>query len=214
MLGLAIHTSSPELGLALIHDSGDCRHQVWPFGRELAAHLHPCLQAFLGSYAWSDLDFLSVAIGPGGFTGTRIGVVVARTLAQQLEIPLFGISSLAAVAESLRDEAAIAQSPLTALPHPHIAVQMQAQRGELFGAIYDPTPTELISALPDQVFTQEAWSKTLVDWPEPYKVTTVEGSLAQTVPQVLALAFQQWQQGHQPHWSEVLPFYGQHPVDV
>lgn len=214
MLGLAIHTSSPELGLALIDGGGNCHHQTWPFGRELAAHLHPCLQTFLNGYAWSDLTFLSVAIGPGGFTGTRIGVVTARTLAQQLDIPLFGISSLAAFAERMRT--AEPTSGLSAPPAPqtHLAVQMQAQRGELFGAIYAPTPAGLTTALPDQVFTQETWSQTLAAWPEPYKLLTAEGSLADTVPQVLSLAYQQQKKGSQPHWSEVLPFYGQHPVDV
>lgn len=217
MLGLAIHTSSPELGLALINDGIDCRHEVWPFGRELAAHLHPCLQTFLGNYAWSDLSFLSVAIGPGGFTGTRIGVVVARTLAQQLEIPLFGISSLAAVAESMRtDKPELMRSQLNSSPTQtvHLAVQMQAQRGELFGAIYELTSTGLISALPDQVFTQETWSQTLAVWPLPYTLITAEGSLAHTVSHVLTLAQQQWKEGNRSHWSEVIPFYGQHPVTV
>lgn len=103
MLGLALHTSSPALGLSLgvVDGAGALalRSQTWNFGRDLSAHLHPTLMDFVQPYTWADLDFLAVACGPGGFTGTRIGVVAARTLAQQLNIPLFAVSSLAALAQ-------------------------------------------------------------------------------------------------------------------
>ncbi|PZO56405.1 MAG: tRNA (adenosine(37)-N6)-threonylcarbamoyltransferase complex dimerization subunit type 1 TsaB, partial [Phormidesmis priestleyi] len=101
MLGLAIHTSSPQLGLMLQSVPGHeaiIRHQVWNLGREVSSQFHAKLMEFIQPYDWKDLSFVAVANGPGGFTGTRIGVVAARTLAQQLEIPLFGVSSLAAIA--------------------------------------------------------------------------------------------------------------------
>ncbi|MBD2259510.1 tRNA (adenosine(37)-N6)-threonylcarbamoyltransferase complex dimerization subunit type 1 TsaB [Pseudanabaena sp. FACHB-2040] len=208
MLGLAIHTSGPELGLALSDGASINRHQVWPFGRDLAAHLHTCLLEFLEGRPWSDLTFLAVAIGPGGFTGTRIGVVAARTLAQQLDIPLFGVSSLAALAESKRQAyLEAAQMPL------HLAVEMPAQRGDRFGAIYQLTEDDLVCQLTDQVFTAAAWEAMLTGWPYPYEVLTASAELAFTVPQVLMLAQREWSAGKRPQWPEVLPFYGQHPVD-
>ena len=87
-----------EAGSRADADAEEARHQTWEFGRDLSVHLHNTLGDFIRPYTWRDLTFLAVARGPGGFTGTRIGVVTARTLAQQLEIPLFGISTLAAVA--------------------------------------------------------------------------------------------------------------------
>lgn len=205
MLALALHTSSPDLGLALIDASGAIRHQVWPLGRDLATHLHTCLIDILAGRAWHELDFLAVATGPGGFTGTRMGVVTARTLAQQLDIPLFGISSLAAIAEHQRQTGPIPR---------HLAVQLPAQRGELFGAIYELTATDLIPHLPDQVFTQTTWSHTLATWTHPYQGIEASGSLADTVSAVLTLAQRGWQAGARPTWAEVLPFYGQHPVET
>ncbi|MEN8444530.1 MAG: tRNA (adenosine(37)-N6)-threonylcarbamoyltransferase complex dimerization subunit type 1 TsaB, partial [Cyanobacteria bacterium J06555_13] len=102
MLGLAIHTSSPELGLMLqsIDEATEPvkRHQVWELGREVSSHLHEKMIEFVAPHSWQNLGFIAVATGPGGFTGTRIGVVAARTLAQQLDLPLFGVSSLAAIA--------------------------------------------------------------------------------------------------------------------
>lgn len=200
--GLAIHTSSPELGLALSNFAGDSRYQTWNLGRSLTTYLHQQLVEFIQPQTWKDLAFISVAKGPGGFTGTRIGVVTARTLAQQLNIPLFAISSLAAIAWSSQRENVI-------------AVQMPAQRGQLFTAIYQVTQNRvgLNSLLSDTVMSPETWQQTLTNWSTPYQLIQAEGGLGTTVSSVLELAYLEWKQGKRPNWSLVLPFYGQHPVD-
>lgn len=218
MIGLAIHTTSPELGLALTnlaltHGEGRERYQVWPLGRDLTTYLHGCLSDFLGDYTWQDLAFLAVAKGPGGFTGTRVGVVVARTLAQQLSIPLFGISSLAAIAQQY-----YVSSHETSEPPPQVAVAMQAQRGEVFGAIYQymppeqHLPPELGMLLQEAVRSQAEWEALLKAWPHPYHLITAENGLAASVTGVLSLAKGSWEAGDRPDWRSVLPFYGQHPV--
>lgn len=130
-------------------------------------------------------------------------MVTARTLAQQLDLPLFGISSLAAVAWSQRQGIDCA-----------LAVTLPAQRGEVFAGIYAPTPegTGLIPQLPDRVFTLADWQQTLITWPHPVVILQAEGGLGATVISVLELAAHRWLQGDRPHWSGVLPFYGQQPV--
>ncbi len=207
MLGLAIHTCGPALGLALSNFDGESRHQTWALGRDLSTQLHSLLMEFIAPHHWQDFSFLAVAQGPGGFTGTRIGVVTARTLAQQLEIPLFGVSSLAALAQ----QAIAHNSDLGA--GSTIAVEMQAQRGQLFTAIYKETANGLESFLADQVLTPEAWETVLADYPDPPHRVTAGDDLAETVVQVLEIAHQRWQGGDRPDWSTVLPYYGQHPVD-
>ncbi|MGG6238547.1 tRNA (adenosine(37)-N6)-threonylcarbamoyltransferase complex dimerization subunit type 1 TsaB [Nodosilinea sp. AN01ver1] len=204
MLALAIHTCGPALGLALSEFEGETRHQTWALGRDLSTQLHSLLSEFVAPYAWKEFSFLAVAQGPGGFTGTRIGVVTARTLAQQLEIPLFGVSSLAAVAQR-----ALEQSPAGSA----IAVEMQAQRGQLFTAIYKPTAEGLATVQADQVLSVEAWESVLASSPEDLNRVTAGDDLAETVVQVLALAHRGWMRGDRPDWSTVLPYYGQHPVD-
>jgi tRNA threonylcarbamoyl adenosine modification protein YeaZ len=184
----------------------ETRHQTWALGRDLSTQMHSLLMAFIEPYAWTDLSFLAVAQGPGGFTGTRIGVVTARTLAQQLEIPLFGVSSLAALAQ--RALSSQSQAILK-----DIAVEMQAQRGQLYTAIYRPTAQGLEAIQLDQVLTPEAWEMIIQAHPHALERIAAGDDLAETVVQVLELAAQRWQKGDRPDWASVLPYYGQHPVD-
>ena len=148
---LAIHTTSTDFGLAIgslpdqspnmqnIQDN--IRQGIWDLGQDLSKYLHSYLQEFLPPQNWSDFAFLAVAQGPGGFTGSRLGIVTARTLAQQLNIPLFGISSLAAMAVFLWQKnhgvQLFHQSATNTPPkNIHLAVEMPAHRGQLFTAIY------------------------------------------------------------------------------
>lgn len=201
--GLAIHTSSPELGFALSNFADESRTATWNLGRDLSNLLHQYLIEFIQPQTWKDLAFIAVAKGPGGFTGTRIGVVTARTLAQQLNIPVFAISSLAAVAWLHH----------TIEPTSVYAIQLPAQRGQLHTAIYQAN-TEgngLTALLSDTVLTPEAWQAKL-DSCNGYKLIDAQNYLGTSVSSLLELAYCDWQQGARPKWSEALPFYGQHPI--
>ena len=166
--------------------------------------MHQYLIDFVKPQTWADMAFIAVAKGPGGFTGTRIGVVAARTLGQQLNIPVFAVSTLAAFAwENRVDDDSF------------IAVQMSAQRGMLYGAIYQVMPdgNGLTVVMPDVVLTPEVWEEKLADWNGNYRLLEANSRLAATVTSMLQLAHLDWQQGKRPEWTEALPFYGQHPVN-
>lgn len=208
--GLALHTSSPELGLALSNFAGDSRTSVWDLGREISTHLHHYLAEFIQPQTWADLAFIAVAKGPGSFTGTRIGVVTARTLAQQLDIPLFAVSTLAAIAWSCyTDEALPREKSLIK------AIELPAQRGQVFAAIYqlNPTGSGLIQLLPDTVLIPEVWHQKLSNLSHPYQLIKVQTNLGNSVSSLLKLAYLDWQKAKYPNWSDALPFYGQHPVN-
>ncbi len=216
---IALHTSTPQLGIAINNCEtvrcggspryrncrgydGDSRTQIWDLGRGLASGLHQYLQEILAPQTWQDIEFMAVAKGPGGFTGTRVGVVTARTVAQQLNIPLFGISNLAAVAAAKNN----GENDL-------LAVEMDARRGQIFVAIYRfDNKGYLQTYLEDSLMTGETWQQTLNDLKSSYQLIKAEGDIAITVTNVMDLAYASWQQGKSPHWSEVVPFYGQHPV--
>jgi tRNA threonylcarbamoyladenosine biosynthesis protein TsaB len=72
---------------------------------------------------WADVEGIAVGVGPGGFTGLRIGVASARALGTAARVPVHPVSSLAALAAGI-------DAPL-ALP------LIDARRGELFGALYE-----------------------------------------------------------------------------
>jgi tRNA threonylcarbamoyl adenosine modification protein YeaZ len=203
--GLSLHTTTPELGLAISNFAGDTRSDVWNLERNVSSLMHEYLINFIKPQTWADLAFIAVAKGPGGFTGTRIGVVTARTLGQQLNIPVFAISTLAAIAYSQGNKNGTL-----------IAVQMPAQRGQVFAAIYQHSPdaSGLISLLPDTVFTPEAWQQKLANSNTTYQLIEAKSGLAATVTDVLELAYLDFQQGKRPDWSQALPYYGQHPVDL
>ncbi len=207
--GLALHTSSPALGLAMGNGEDNLRCQTWDLGRETSNYLHPYLLDFLSPHTWQDLNWIAVAQGPGGFTGTRLGLVTVRTLGQQLDLPVFTISSLAAVAWNLAQNSAIGTK------NGSVAISMPAQRDELFTAVYQPLPDrhELITILPDAVLSSADW-ETQLNRIEPADRHVIDRSanLADTVAGVWDLARIAYTQGQRPQWSMALPFYGQHPV--
>ncbi|MGD2181590.1 tRNA (adenosine(37)-N6)-threonylcarbamoyltransferase complex dimerization subunit type 1 TsaB [Lusitaniella coriacea] len=207
LYGLALHATSPQLGLLLGEVEGTFRHQTWELGRKLSTDLHHCLIEFIKPQQWSDLSFIAVAKGPGSFTSTRIGLVAARTLAQQLEIPLFAISTLAAFAK-------YKQRADSLDPKKNLAVQMQARREQLFVAIYQLTAQGTLKVLlADTTLTPEIWQEKLEQLDCSYHLIEAPENLGETVTGVFDLAVLEWQVGKRNHWSEALPFYGMHPVN-
>jgi len=100
---LALHSSSETFALAVQALTDDHPAQVasFPLGRRLSNELLACVEELLPADQWPRIGRLVVATGPGGFTGTRLTVVFARTLAQQLAIPLHGYSSFLLMAHRL-----------------------------------------------------------------------------------------------------------------
>jgi tRNA threonylcarbamoyladenosine biosynthesis protein TsaB len=84
-----------------------------------------------GATSWADLDRIAVGLGPGTFTGLRIGVATARALSQASGIPLVGVSTLQSL--SLGARSAADAHKLEA-----VAAVIDARRGEAFVAAWRP----------------------------------------------------------------------------
>jgi tRNA threonylcarbamoyladenosine biosynthesis protein TsaB len=80
---------------------------------------------------WPQVDRIAVGVGPGGFTGLRIGIATARALAQAHATALVGVSTLRALSLGSDHDG------------PVVAV-IDARRGEAFAAAWGPEGTELV----------------------------------------------------------------------
>ena len=178
-------------------------------GRALSTQLHPYLVEFIRPQTWSDLAWIAVAQGPGSFTGTRIGVVAARTLAQQLQIPVFAFSILAA--------SAWADVTLNPWDDPAtetiVAVERPGHRDTVHGGIYRVVPERLDLGviMDDRVYPIAEWETVLSAQPMIHRrVQTADASMpAEDLGRaLLALAHQRWLQGDRPAWHTALPHYG------
>ncbi|MBA3993882.1 MAG: tRNA (adenosine(37)-N6)-threonylcarbamoyltransferase complex dimerization subunit type 1 TsaB [Cyanobacteria bacterium DS2.3.42] len=97
--------------------------------QESVTLLLPAVDEMLSETGWkkSDLDLIIVGLGPGSFTGIRIGVVTARTLAQALNLPLAGVSLLDCYAAKLME---------TSGELSEFAVVLSGGRGHYYFAAY------------------------------------------------------------------------------
>ncbi|WP_134738219.1 tRNA (adenosine(37)-N6)-threonylcarbamoyltransferase complex dimerization subunit type 1 TsaB [Nocardioides sp. 503] len=125
---LAFDTASPTVTVAL-HDGEDVVVELtsdrsMKHGEQLAPLIEESLQR--AGIVRQDLTAIAVGVGPGPFTGLRVGLVTARTLAHVLELPVYGVCSLDVLAAEAAGQ----------LPGPFV-VATDARRKEVYLASYD-----------------------------------------------------------------------------
>jgi len=129
MITLAFDTATPRPSLAVLgHDGVAVEHNLGEVpggGRRVLEAIHEILEQ--SSTRVEDLGRIVVGVGPGGFTGIRIGIATALGLGHAAGVDVVGASSLEALALSLRD-----QRPGATI----LAPAIDARRREVFGAIY------------------------------------------------------------------------------
>ena len=99
-----------------------------------------------------DLDAIAVTLGPGSYTGLRVGLATAKGIAYSLQKPLIGLSTLSALAT-----AAIQLAPNTMASPFQIFAMIDARRMEVFGAIYDSS-CKIILQEQAMVLDQAKWN--------------------------------------------------------
>ena len=98
---LAIDSASNACSAALLID-GDVRRHEWEgMIRGHAKVLMPMISSVVGDYGYHNIDAIAVTIGPGAYTGIRIGLATARGLALASELPIIGVSNFKAVARGV-----------------------------------------------------------------------------------------------------------------
>ena len=96
---LAFDTSSKALSVALLEEENRLAELTLTIKKNHSITLMPTIEFLMASIDWkpTDLDRIVVAEGPGSYTGLRIAVATAKTLAHTLNIELVGMSSLLAL---------------------------------------------------------------------------------------------------------------------
>ncbi len=123
---LGLTTSTARVGVALWRDGEVLREAEVESGRRHAEVLAPAIHDLLGACGVpvADLDAVAVDMGPGGFTGLRIGHVTARALAAAAGGAVAGISSFEALVHPVRDLA------------PAVVCAVDARKGQVFTATW------------------------------------------------------------------------------
>lgn len=131
---LALETSG-RLGAVALLEAADgrvvsCVERATPDDQRTARSLLPTMHELLSERGWRprDIELVAVTIGPGSFTGLRIGVVAAKTFAYAIGAKLVGVHTLAAMAETIEPRA------------DKLWTILDAQRQELFVASFTPGP--------------------------------------------------------------------------
>jgi tRNA threonylcarbamoyl adenosine modification protein YeaZ len=127
---LAFDTSSPTVTVA-VHDGDDVvveltSSETMRHGEQLTPLIDEALRRV--GITPRDLTAIAVGVGPGPFTGLRVGLVSARTMAYVLEIPVYGVCSLDVLAIEAVDSGAV-DGPFV--------VASDARRREVYLAAYD-----------------------------------------------------------------------------
>ena len=127
---LGFDTSTAASSACLLRQDGEA-HEAVPDPRALTArpsHARELLPAIAqvmdrAHARFDELEAIAVGVGPGAFTGLRIGIATARSLAAANELPLRPVSSLAALAAGIDADLAL--------------TLIDAKRDELFAALYE-----------------------------------------------------------------------------
>lgn len=218
-IALAVNTSTPHAGVAILKDSVVLEEVTWlqgtsgevfrPYSNLLAFKVKSLLESL--SIQPLELDFLAVTLGPGSFTGVRSGVAFAKGFSLAGKKPVVPINSLEALAWQ--------SGPGTVCP------LIDARRGEFYWGVYQVESDDLKEVIGPSLGTLEEIEKRISNFPglifsgEPLKkkkglqFTLKEGKLSPRETWLLRaksvgeLGFIYFKAGKTKDPEEVLPFY-------
>jgi tRNA threonylcarbamoyladenosine biosynthesis protein TsaB len=155
VLVLAVETATDSAGVALADESGLLAMETTDRGRHHAEAVAPfiasaCRRAGVGL---GDVDVLAVDVGPGLFTGLRVGIATVKALALALGRPVAGATSLEILATSV----AVTGDAEGALVVPVV----DARRGEVFWAAFEADATTVTQVGRDAIGAPESLADAL-----------------------------------------------------
>lgn len=155
---LAIDTSNYVLGIAVIDNEQVIGEYITNIKKNHSIRVMPAIESLLKEIDVkpSDLTKIVVAEGPGSYTGVRIGVTIAKTLAWTLNIPLVGVSSLKVLATSVGRYFQGSVSPL-----------FDARRGQIYTGLFQYRNNQIESIISDKLIINRNWVEQLKEQNSP-----------------------------------------------
>jgi|SRR5690625_1485376 len=147
MYSLTIDTSNHVLGVALMKGNKVIGEFVTNLAKNHSVRLMPAVDQLMKEVDASpeQLDKIIVAKGPGSYTGVRIGLTTAKTLAWALDIPVVGVSSLKALAYQGRFYNSV------------ICPFFDARRGLVYTGLYEWQTNEMVAVHEEQNILMYDW---------------------------------------------------------
>lgn len=158
MKALAIDTSNLVMGVAIIDGETVIGEYITNLSKNHSIRLMPAIQALMAEVGVkpAQLERIIVAHGPGSYTGVRIGVTIAKTLAWTLNIPIVGVSSLEVLARNGQ------------LFNGVVAPIFDARRGQVYTGLYGVSDKGVFESIKeDRIVLLKDWVTELKEQEKP-----------------------------------------------
>ncbi|MFZ5648248.1 MAG: tRNA (adenosine(37)-N6)-threonylcarbamoyltransferase complex dimerization subunit type 1 TsaB [Bacillota bacterium] len=154
MYVLGIESATPVAGVAVVYKDRVLAERMINSRKTHSGHLLPMIKSVIeeARIRPGDIGGVAVSSGPGSFTGLRIGMSTAKTLAQVWRVPVVGVSTLEALAY-----------PLTGLAN-LICPVLNARKNEVYTAVYDGADGNLKKLAGPLALKPEELAKLLTGW--------------------------------------------------
>lgn len=114
-------------------------NQYEPMHKGQAERLIPLIDEIIGkgSIAYGDIDAIACTIGPGGFTGVRVGIAAAKALALALNVPLMGVTTFDVLYAQILSSS-MSGGPNEQMRGREVCILIDTKRGDYFVQHYNP----------------------------------------------------------------------------
>ncbi|MBO9131415.1 tRNA (adenosine(37)-N6)-threonylcarbamoyltransferase complex dimerization subunit type 1 TsaB [Bacillus sp. 165] len=168
---LAIDTSNYTMGVALLDGDTVVGEIITNLKKNHSVRLMPAIEQLMKECEIkpNQLEKIVVASGPGSYTGVRIGVTVAKTMAWSLNIPIVGVSSLAVLAAN------------GSYFSGYICPLFDARRQQVYTGLYEYTGETITIIEEDQIILIEDWLQQLKELDTPILFLGNDVSIHQSI---------------------------------
>lgn len=149
---LSVDSSAVTASCALTDGDTVIKQELINAGLTHSETLLPMIKRVMTGYEYKDLDAIAVTVGPGSFTGIRIGVATVKGLAFNDDVPCIGVSTLEAIAYNFYDKNTV------------VCAVMDARRMQFYNALFKAENGVITRLCPDRAISIDDLRKELLNY--------------------------------------------------